>query len=228
MENKKQNNREEDFKKFAKEQGVSTSEYESYKKAMTPAIIEERELHVTQMDVFSRLMMDRIIFLGTNIDASVANIINAQLLYLDTMGDEDVEIFINCPGGEVYSGLGIIDTMNYITSEVSTINMGLAASMAFVVATNGSIGKRYSLRNARFMQHQPKGGVEGQASDIEIEAKEIARVRSDLFDIISENTGQDKDTVQKDCDRDHWLSAQEAKEYGAIDDILLNKNNKNK
>lgn len=189
--------------------------------AMTPYIMEERQLNVTQLDVFSRLMMDRIIFLGTAVTDVTANIINAQLLYLESNDNKkDISMYINSPGGSVYSGLGIYDVMQYIKPDIATVNMGLAASMAFVIAAAGKKGKRMSLPHARFMQHQPLGGAEGQSSDIQIVAKEIQKLKEELYKIIAHHTGQEYDKVYADCDRDYWMTAVEAKEYGCIDTIF--------
>ena len=195
---------------------------------MNPYILEERQLNVTQLDVFSRLMMDRIIFLGTQVTDTSANIIQAQLLYLDSVDPgKDVNIYINSPGGSVYAGLGIYDTMQYIQSDVSTICTGMAASMAAVLLVAGAKGKRLALPHSRVMIHQPKGGIQGQASDIEITAREILKLKDELYRIISEHSGQPFDKVAKDSDRDYWMTAKEALDYGMIDKILTNEN-KNK
>lgn len=195
---------------------------------MNPYILEERQLNVTQLDVFSRLMMDRIIFLGTQITDTSANIIQAQLLYLDSVDPgKDVNIYINSPGGSVYAGLGIYDTMQYIQSDVSTICTGMAASMAAVLLVAGAKGKRLALPHSRVMIHQPMGGIQGQASDIEITAREILKLKDELYRIISEHSGQPFDKVAKDSDRDYWMTANEALDYGMIDKILTNEN-KNK
>lgn len=195
---------------------------------MNPYILEERQLNVTQMDVFSRLMMDRIIFLGTQVSDTSANIIQAQLLYLDSIDpDKDISIYINSPGGSVYAGLGIYDTMQYISSDVSTICTGMAASMAAVLLVAGAKGKRLALPHSRVMIHQPMGGIQGQASDIEITAREILKLKDELYRIISEHSGQPFDKVAKDSDRDYWMTAKEALDYGMIDKILTNEN-KNK
>ncbi len=190
---------------------------------MNPYILEERQLNVTQLDVFSRLMMDRIIFLGTQVTDQSANIIQAQLLYLDSVDPgKDVNIYINSPGGSVYAGLGIYDTMQYIQSDVSTICTGMAASMAAVLLVAGAKGKRYALPHSRVMIHQPMGGIQGQASDIEITAREILKLKDELYRIISDHSGQNIEKVQADADRDYWMIASEAKEYGMIDRILVN------
>ena len=191
---------------------------------MTPYIIEERQMNVTQMDVFSRLMADRIIFLGTGIDDQVANIINAQLLFLESADSKkDITIILNSPGGSVISGLAIYDTMNFIKPSVSTQIVGLAASMAFVLATAGTAGKRYALKHSRLMQHQPMGGVSGQASDIEITAHEIKKFKKELYEIISLHTGQSFEKIEVDADRDYWMTAKEAKDYGVIDKVIVSK-----
>lgn len=186
---------------------------------ISPTIIEERQLNIASMDVFSRMMMDRIIFLGSGIDDNVGNIITSQLLYLDSVDNtKDIEMYINSGGGGVYSGLAIFDTMNFIKSDVNTMVCGLAASMAYVLAINGK--KRSALRHSRLMQHQPLSGVSGQASDIEITAREVQKLKVELYEIISEKTGQPYDKVYSDCDRDFWMSAIESKEYGAIDKVI--------
>ena len=215
-----------DFRKYAvKHRGVNglvfdqyTSIYNGY---INPTIIEERTLNVAQMDVFSRLMMDRIIFLGTPINDDVANIIQAQLLFLESSDpNKDIQIYFNSPGGSVYAGLGIYDTMQYIRSDVATICTGMAASMAAVLLCAGAHGKRSALKHSRVMIHQPMGGAEGQASDIEITAKEILKLREELYEIIANHSHQSIEKVRVDSDRDHWMIAEEAKEYGMIDEIL--------
>jgi ATP-dependent Clp protease protease subunit len=189
---------------------------------MTPYIIEERSLNVAQMDVFSRLMMDRIIFLGTGIDDTVANIIQAQLLFLESADNKkDIQIYLNSPGGSVYAGLGIYDTMQYIAPDVSTICTGMAASMGAVLLCAGTTGKRTALKHSRVMIHQPLGGAQGQASDIEITAREIAKLKKELYDIIASHSGQKYDKVWEDSDRDYWMTADEAKAYGMIDEVLV-------
>lgn len=189
---------------------------------INPSIIEERQLNVAQMDVFSRLMMDRIIFLGTEVNDYTANVIQAQLLYLDSADPgKDVSIYINSPGGSVYAGLGIYDTMQYISSDVTTICTGIAASMAAVLLVAGEKGKRFALKHSRVMIHQPMGGAQGQASDIEITAREIKKLKSELYNIISDHSGQPFDKVERDSDRDYWMTAEEACEYGMIDKVLL-------
>jgi ATP-dependent Clp protease protease subunit len=195
-----------------------TSVYNSY---ISPTIIEERQLNVASMDVFSRLMMDRIIFLGLPIDDYVANIIEAQLLYLDSSDPgKDIQIYVNTPGGSVHAGLGIYDTMQYITADIATICTGMAASMGAVLLTAGTKGKRSALKHSRIMIHQPMGGAEGQASDIEIVAREIVKLKKELFEIIALHSGNDIEKVEKDSDRDHWMTSIEAKEYGMIDEVL--------
>ena len=189
---------------------------------ISPTIIEERQLNVAQMDVFSRLMMDRIIFLGTQIDDYTANVIQAQLLYLDSADSgKDISIYINSPGGSVYAGYGIYDTMQFIASDVSTICTGMAASMASVLLVAGQKGKRFGLKHSRVMIHQPLGGAQGQASDIEITAREIGKVKQELYKIISDHSGQPIEKIEKDSDRDYWMNSTEAKEYGMIDEVLL-------
>ena len=188
---------------------------------ISPTIIEERQLNVAQMDVFSRLMMDRIIFLGTQIDDYTANVIQAQLLYLDSSDPgKDVSIYINSPGGSVYAGLGIYDTMQYVSSDVSTICTGMAASMAAVLLVAGEKEKRFALKHSRVMIHQPMGGAQGQASDIEITAREIQKLKKELYTIIADHSGQPFDKVYADSDRDYWMTSTEAAEYGMIDKIL--------
>ncbi|MEZ3464993.1 ATP-dependent Clp endopeptidase proteolytic subunit ClpP [Muribaculum intestinale] len=189
---------------------------------ISPTIIEERQLNVAQMDVFSRLMMDRIIFLGTDVNDYTANVIQAQLLYLDSADPgKDVSIYINSPGGSVYAGLGIYDTMQYISSDVATICTGMAASMAAVLLVSGAAGKRYALKHSRVMIHQPMGGAQGQASDIEITAREIQKLKKELYTIIADHSGQQFEKVERDSDRDYWMTAEEAKEYGMIDQVLV-------
>ncbi|MGL5691619.1 MAG: ATP-dependent Clp endopeptidase proteolytic subunit ClpP, partial [Bacteroidales bacterium] len=184
--------------------------------------IEERQLNVAQMDVFSRLMMDRIIFMGTQVDDYSANVIQAQLLYLDSADPgKDISIYLNSPGGSVYAGLGIYDTMQYISSDVSTICTGMAASMAAVLLCAGTKGKRFALRHSRVMIHQPMGGAQGQASDIEITAREIQKLKKELYTIIADHSGNDIERIAQDSDRDYWMTAAEAKEYGMIDDVLI-------
>ena len=192
---------------------------------VSPTIIEERHLNVATMDVFSRLMMDRIIFLGAPIYDDAANIIQAQLLFLEsTSADKDIQLYINSPGGSVSAGLGIYDTMQLISCDVATICTGMAASMGAVLLTAGAAGKRQALPHSRIMIHQPLGGVQGQASDIEITAREIARTKRELYEILSEHSGKSVAEIERDADRDYWLSAEEAKAYGLIDGILTKHN----
>ena len=216
-----------EFESFAKGIGVSGSSLDKYSKYMNgyinPTILEERKLNVTQMDVFSRLMMERIIFLGTGIDSDVANIVNAQLLYLSSLSDEDITININSPGGEVYSGMAIIDTMNFVTNDIQTVCMGMAASMGAVILSSGTKKKRGALTHSRVMIHQPLGGAKGQASDILIEAEQIKIVKDELCKMLADNSGQPFEKVIEDCDRDHWLTAKEALDYGLIDIIHTKK-----
>ena len=191
---------------------------------ISPSILEERQLNVTQMDVFSRLMMDRIIFLGTEVNDYTANVIQAQLLYLDSAdSDKDISIYLNTPGGSVYAGLGIYDTMQFIKSDVSTICTGMAASMGSVLLCAGTKGKRAALPHSRVLIHQPLGGAEGQASDILIAAKEIEKTRAELISIIAQHSGQSYDKVFADADRDFWMTAEEARQYGMVDKILSKK-----
>ena len=190
--------------------------------SMTPYIIEERPMNMTQMDVFSRLMMDRIIFLGTGINDQVANIINAQLLFLESLdAKKDIQIYMNSPGGSVYAGLGIYDTMQYIRPDVATICTGIAASMGAVLLCAGAEGKRSALKHARVMIHQPLGGAQGQASDIEITAREIQKLKKELYDIIATHSKQGYEKVWQDSDRDYWMTSEEAKSYGMVDEVLL-------
>ena len=211
-----------EFKKYAtKHHGINSMYYDELVSSLTPYIIEERQLNVAQMDVFSRLMMDRIIFLGTGINDSVANIIQAQLLFLEsTDKTKDIQIYINSPGGSVYAGLGIYDTMQFINPDVATICTGIAASMAAVLLCAGQDGKRSGLPHSRVMIHQPLGGAQGQASDIEITAREILKLKKELYEIIAKHSNQPYDKVYDDSDRDYWMKALEAKEYGMIDEVL--------
>jgi ATP-dependent Clp protease protease subunit len=212
-----------EFKKYATQHhGINSLYYDQLVSSMTPYIIEERQLNVAQMDVFSRLMMDRIIFLGTAINDSVANIIQAQLLFLEsTDKTKDIQIYINSPGGGVYAGLGIYDTMQFIGPDVATICTGIAASMAAVLLCAGQEGKRSGLTHSRVMIHQPLGGAQGQASDIEITAREILKLKKELYEIIAKHSGQTYDKVYEDSDRDYWMKAPEAKTYGMIDEVLI-------
>jgi ATP-dependent Clp protease protease subunit len=192
-----------------------------YPENMTPYIIEERQLNISQLDVFSRLMMDRILFLGTAINDNIANIVQAQLLFLESVdATKDIQMYINSPGGSVYAGLGIYDTMQFIKPDVATICTGMAASMGAVLLCAGTKGKRSGLTHSRVMIHQPMGGAQGQASDIEITAREILILKEELYKIISKHTGQEYDKVYEDSDRDYWMKADKAKEYGMIDEIL--------
>lgn len=217
-----------EFKKFAiKDQGISSLYYDQIVSSMspvglTPNIIEERQMNIAIFDVFSRLMMDRIIFLGTGINDQVANIVQAQLLFLEsTDASKDIQIYINSPGGSVYAGLGIYDTMQFIRPDVATICTGIAASMAAVLLCAGAEGKRSGLRHSRVMIHQPLGGAQGQASDIEITAREILKLKDELYEIIAKHSGQSFEKVYEDSDRDYWMRAEAAKEYGMIDEILV-------
>ncbi len=192
---------------------------------ISPSILEERQLNVTQMDVFSRLMMDRIIFLGTEVNEYTANVVQAQLLYLDTAEPgRDISLYLNSPGGSVYAGLGIYDTMQFVSSDVATICTGMAASMGAVLLVAGEKGKRAALPHSRVMIHQPMGGIQGQASDIEITAREILKLKEELYQIIADHSGQSMDKIIADADRDYWMTAQEALEYGMIDKVYSRKN----
>ena len=219
----------DEFRKYAiKHVGINSSVYDQYSRVqssyITPNIIEERQLNVASMDVFSRLMMDRIIFLGTPIDDYIANIIQAQMLFLESTDPvKDISIYFNTPGGSVYAGLGIYDTMQYIQPDVNTICTGMAASMGAVLLTAGTKGKRSALPHSRVMIHQPMGGAQGQASDIEITAREIKKLKNELYEIIAKHSGNPFERIEKDSDRDHWMTALEAKEYGMIDEILERK-----
>ena len=219
----------DDFRKYAtKHLRMNSNALDSYMNItssyISPTIIEERQLNVAQMDVFSRLMMDRIIFLGTQVDDYSANVIQAQLLYLDSSDPgKDISIYINSPGGSVYAGLGIYDTMQFISSDVATICTGMAASMAAVLLVAGAEGKRSALTHSRVMIHQPMGGAQGQASDIEITAREIQKLKKELYTIIADHSHTSFDKVWADSDRDYWMTAQEAKEYGMIDQVYTKK-----
>lgn len=222
-----------EFEKYAvKHCGISSLKLDQFSKIsndyITPYIIEERPMNITQLDVFSRLMKDRIIFLGVPIYDDVANIIQAQLLFLESQDSErDIQIYMNTPGGSVYAGLGIYDTMQYIRPNVSTICTGMAASMGAVLLCSGAAGKRFALPHARVMIHQPMGGTQGQASDIEIEAREIQKLKKELYEIIANHSGKSYEQVWKDSDRDYWMIAAEAKEYGMIDEVLIADKSKN-
>ncbi|RYY60716.1 MAG: ATP-dependent Clp protease proteolytic subunit [Chitinophagaceae bacterium] len=224
-----------EFEKYAvKHRGMSSNTLHSYAShlttamdpalttAMTPNIIEERPMNVAVMDVYSRLMMDRIIFLGYGINDEVANIVTAQLLFLDsTDRTRDINMYINSPGGGVYAGLGMYDTMQYVTPDVATICIGMAASMACVLLGAGTKGKRAALRHARVMMHQPSGAIGGQASDIEITVKEIRQIKNDLYNVVNAHTGKPIEQIEKDFERDKWMTAAEAKDYGFVDEVLL-------
>lgn len=224
-----------DFIKFAVSQGLNSMHVEKVMSEsakqnlisdnyISPSILEERQLNVTQMDVFSRLMMDRIIFLGTDINDYTANVIQAQLLYLDSAdSDRDISIYLNTPGGSVYAGLGIYDTMQFVKSRVATICTGLAASMGAVLLVAGEQGMRAALPHSRVMIHQPLGGIQGQASDIEITAREILKLKEELYQIIAQHSGQAIERIRQDADRDHWMTAQEALDYKMIDKVYTRK-----
>lgn len=220
-----------EFVKYAtKHRGINSLTLDRYQRAsgsyISPTIIEERQLNIATMDVFSRLMMDRIIFLGVPIDDYVANIIQAQLLFLESVdATKDIQIYLNTPGGGVYAGLGIYDTMQYIAPDVATICTGMAASMGAVILCAGAPGKRSALKHSRIMIHQPSGGAEGQASDIEITAREIQKLKKELYEIIAVHSNQTYDKVWADSDRDYWMTSDEAKEYGIIDELLTRSNN---
>lgn len=214
-----------EFRKYAtKHLGINSMMMDHYiESSMTPYIIEERPMNISQLDVFSRLMMDRIIFLGTGINDQVANIINAQLLFLESVdAKKDIQIYLNSPGGSVYAGLGIYDTMQLVSPDVATICTGMAASMGAVLMCAGAKGKRTALKHSRIMIHQPLGKTKGQASDIEITAREILKLKKELYEIISHHSGQSFDKVLQDGDRDFWMTAEEAKDYGMLDHVLVN------
>ena len=221
-----------DFRNYATKHlamnGLSLDKYADItSNYISPSILEERQLNVTQMDVFSRLMMDRIIFLGTQVDDYTANVIQAQLLYLDSSDPgKDISIYLNTPGGSVYAGLGIYDTMQFIGSDVATICTGMAASMGAVLLVAGAEGKRSALKHSRVMIHQPMGGAQGQASDIEITAREIQKLKKELYTIIADHSHNPFDRIEKDSDRDYWMTSQEALEYGMIDKVLMNEKKK--
>ena len=224
-----------DFLKYAVSQGLNSMHVENIMSRsmdstrassgyISPTILEERQLNMTQMDVFSRLMMDRVIFLGTEINDYTANVIQAQLLYLDSVDSErDINLYLNTPGGSVYAGLGIYDTMQFVKARVSTICTGLAASMGAVLLVAGEQGMRAALPHSRVMIHQPLGGIQGQASDIEITAKEILKLKDELYQIISEHSGQSIEQIRQDADRDHWMTSKEALAYGMIDKLYIHK-----
>jgi ATP-dependent Clp protease protease subunit len=215
----------EEFKKYAtKHEGINSIHVDGYIQNMTPYIVEERKLNVAQMDVFSRLMMDRIIFLGTAVNDEIANIIQAQLLFLESVdASKDIQIYINSPGGAVYAGLGIYDTMQIIKPDVATICTGMAASMSAVLLCAGATGKRSALKHSRVMIHQPLGGAQGQATDMEITLKQILMLKDELYQIIAHHSGQPFERIQKDGERDYWMTSTEAKDYGMIDEVLLPK-----
>ncbi len=221
-----------EFHKYAtKHRGINSTVLDKYVSItsgyISPTIIEERQLNIATMDVFSRLMMDRIIFLGVPIDDYVANIIQAQLLFLESVdARKDIQIYLNTPGGSVYAGLGIYDTMQYIAPDIATICTGIAASMGAVLLCAGQAGKRTALPHSRILIHQPMGGAEGQASDIEITAREIMKLKKELYDIIANHSGQAFKKIEKDADRDYWMTAEEAKTYGMIDEILVREKKK--
>ncbi len=216
-----------EFQKYAvKHAGINSMTLHRYQTFtngyVSPTIIEERQLNVASMDVFSRLMMDRIIFLGAAIDDDVANILQAQLLFLDSSDpNKDIQIYLNSPGGIVQSGLGIYDTMQWVSSDVATICTGMAASMSAIILAAGAKGKRSALKHSRVMIHQPSGGMQGQSTDMEITVKEILKLKKELYTILSEHTGKLYETIEKDSDRDYWMTAQEAKEYGLLDEVLV-------
>ncbi len=214
-----------EFEKYAtKHHGINSTYLGKVTSSLTPYIMEERQMNITQMDVFSRLMMDRIIFLGTGINDQVANVVQAQLLFLESIdANKDISIYINSPGGGVYAGLGIYDTMQFIKPDVATICTGMAASMGAVLMCAGEKGKRSALPHSRIMIHQPLGGAQGQASDMEITVKEIGKLKTELYDIIAKHSGQPFDKVHADSDRDYWMKADEAKAYGMVDEILTRK-----
>ncbi|CEN47401.1 ATP-dependent Clp endopeptidase proteolytic subunit ClpP [Capnocytophaga canimorsus] len=214
-----------EFKKYAtKHRGINSLYFDKVVSSMTPYIVEERQLNVAQMDVFSRLMMDRIIFLGTDVNDHMANIIQAQLLFLESVDNaKDIQIYINSPGGSVYAGLGIYDTMQFIKPDVATICTGMAASMGAILLCAGAAGKRSALPHSRVMIHQPSGGAQGVATDMEINLKEMLKLKDELYQIIANHSGQPFDKVYKDSERDYWMKAEEAKAYGMIDEVLVRK-----
>ena len=222
----------DEFKKYATKHlnisSLSMEKYSSmYNNYISPTIIEERQMNVAQMDVFSRLMMDRIIFLGVPIVDDVANIIQAQLLFLEsTDPSKDIQIYMNSPGGSVYAGLGIYDTMQYIKPDIATICTGMAASMSAVLLSAGTKGKRTALTHSRIMIHQPMGGAQGQAIDIEITAREIQKLKKELYEILANHSGNTYKKIEKDSDRDYWMTAEEAQNYGMIDEVLTRNGDK--
>ena len=217
----------DEFRKYAiKHQGISSLTLDKYSSFhdnyISPTIIEERKMNVASMDVFSRLMMDRIIFLGVPIDDYVSNIIQAQLLFLESVdAKKDIQIYLNTPGGSVYAGLGIYDTMQYISSDIATICTGVAASMGAILLCAGEKGKRSALKHSRILIHQPMGGAQGQASDIEITAREIIKLKKELYEIIAKHSNHNYKKIWKDADRDYWMTSEEAKKYGMIDEVLI-------
>lgn len=218
-----------DFEKFALSKGIGSNLLDGYNRYnfrngyVDPYVIEERAMNITTLSVFSRLMLDRIIFIGSEINDEVANIFSAQLLWLEQQSDKDITIHIASPGGSIYSGYQILDTMRFIKPEISTVCMGMVASMATIIASSGTKGKRFILPHTRFLIHQPLGNAKGQCSDIQIEAKEIQTLKEELTQILVDNSGQDYETIEKMCDRDTILTAKQAVEYGFVDDIILNK-----
>jgi ATP-dependent Clp protease, protease subunit len=220
-------NHQQEFEKYAvKHRGINSNTLHDYQKHqitnLTPNIIEERPMNIAVMDVYSRLMMDRIIFLGYPINDEVANIVTAQLLFLEsTDRHRDVQMYINCPGGSVYAGMGMYDTMQFITPDIATICTGLSASMGAVLLTAGTRGKRTALKHSRVMLHQPSGAIGGQASDIEVSAKLLRQIKGELYEVLAHHTGKTPEQIAVDCSRDNWLTALEAKEYGLVDEVLL-------
>lgn len=218
-----------DFEKFALSKGIGSNLLDSYNRYnfrngyVDPYVIEERTMNITSLSVFSRLMMDRIIFLGSEINDDVANVISAQLLWLEQQSDKDITIQISSPGGSIYSGYTILDSMTYIKPDISTVSMGMTASMATIIASSGTKGKRFILPHTRFLIHQPLGGAKGQCSDIQIEAKEIQTLKEELTQILADNSGQPYDVIERMCDRDTILTATQAVEYGFVDEIITNK-----
>lgn len=213
-----------DFEKFALSKGIGSHLLNDYKAAyVDPYVIEERAMNITTLSVFSRLMLDRIIFIGSEINDEVANIFSAQLLWLEQQSDKDITIHIASPGGSIYSGYQILDTMRFIKPEISTVCMGMTASMATIIASSGTKGKRFILPHTRFLIHQPLGNAKGQCSDIQIEAKEIQTLKEELTQILADNSGQDYETIEKMCDRDTILTAKQAVEYGFVDSVVMNK-----
>ena len=218
-----------DFEKFALSKGIGSNLLDEYNKYnfrngyVDPYVIEERNMNITSLSVFSRLMMDRIIFLGSEINDDVANVISAQLLWLEQQSDKDITIQIASPGGNIYSGYTILDSMIYISPDISTVSMGMTASMATIIASSGTKGKRFILPHTRFLIHQPLGGTKGQCSDIQIEAKEIQMLKEELTQILADNSGQPYDVIERMCDRDTILTAKQAVEYGFVDKIITNK-----